>query len=89
MPVGDMREGESVQVADGITKITRMVTRFARPGEMLYNLETHNEHVYQVTSAGVLVHNTCYRDLRDLRVVTSHAPTRQRCAIPLFDLLQE
>ena len=42
------------------SSITRMESRFARPGEMLYNLEVHNEHVYQVTNAGILVHNTCH-----------------------------
>jgi len=30
-----------------------------KAGERVYNLEVHGEHVYQVTTAGVLVHNTC------------------------------
>ncbi len=54
-----MREGDSVKGIDGVTRITRIESRFARPGEMLYNLETHNEHVFQVTTAGILVHNSC------------------------------
>ena len=57
--IGEMREGESVKVSDGVTRITRIDSRLARAGEMLYNLETHNEHVYQVATAGVLVHNNC------------------------------
>lgn len=57
--IGQMKEGDWVKTASGLTKITRLDSRFARPGEMLYNLETHNEHVYQVTTAGILVHNTC------------------------------
>jgi hypothetical protein len=57
--VGQMREGETVKVEGGATRITKIDSRFARPGELLYNLETHNEHVYQVTTAGVLVHNDC------------------------------
>jgi len=60
--IGKMCEGAYVKVNDGITRITKIESRFARPGEMLYNLETHNEHVYQVTTAGILVHNTCADD---------------------------
>lgn len=59
VPIGDMHDGDFVKVNDGVTKITKIESRFARPGEMLYNLETHNEHVYQVTTAGILVHNNC------------------------------
>lgn len=59
VPVGEMREGDSVKVNGGTTRITKLTSRFAYPGEMLYNLETHNQHVYQVTTAGILVHNNC------------------------------
>ena len=80
LPIGEMREGETVQVEGGTTQITRIATRPARPGEMLYNLETYNEHVYQVTTAGVLVHNSCILDIRfrgargidSLRTATHH-----------------
>ena len=57
--IGEMREGETVQVNDGTTTITQIKSRLLEPGTMLYNLETHNEHVFQVTLAGVLVHNSC------------------------------
>jgi hypothetical protein len=59
VPIGQMREGDVVQVNGALTRITKLDSRFAYPGEMLYNLETHNEHVYQVTTAGILVHNSC------------------------------
>lgn len=61
--IGQMHEGDYVKVNDGVTRITKINSRFARPGEMLYNLETHNQHVYQVTTAGILVHNTCTWDV--------------------------
>lgn len=57
--IGDMNQGDWVKTASGLTQITKIDSRFARSGEMLYNLETHNEHVFQVTLAGVLVHNNC------------------------------
>jgi hypothetical protein len=73
LPIGDMREGETVQLAAGTTTITHLTSRPARAGEMLYNLETHNEHVYQVTSAGVLVHNTCSSLIRNNSGLVRHA----------------
>ena len=39
----------------------------AYAGELLYNLETHNEHVFQVSSTGILVHNTCDADFVRLK----------------------
>ena len=66
--IGEMNEGDWVKTASGLTQITNLDSRYARAGEMLYNLETHNEHVFQVTTAGILVHNTCttvYRVLND------------------------
>lgn len=59
VPIGEMQEGDFVRTIDGVTRITKFQSRFAHPGEMLYNVETHNEHVYQVTTAGILVHNSC------------------------------
>ena len=57
--IGGMRKGETVQVNDGTTTITELTSRSVGPGTMLYNLETHNEHVFQVTLAGIVVHNSC------------------------------
>ncbi len=65
--IGDMKEGDWVKTASGLTQITKLDSRFARSGEMLYNLETHNEHVFQVTLAGILVHNTCELDFVRLK----------------------
>lgn len=59
VPVGELKQGDRVRTQNGITSITSMSSRYPDPGEMLYNLETHNEHVYQVTTAGILVHNSC------------------------------
>ena len=59
VPIGDMHEGDFVKVKDGVARISKIQSRFARPGELLYNLETHNEHVYQVTTTAILVHNSC------------------------------
>lgn len=57
--IGEMNEGDWVKTASGLTQITNLDSRYAHSGEMLYNLETHNEHVFQVTLAGILVHNNC------------------------------
>lgn len=62
VPVGEMREGEMVKIVDGLLQITDIKSRFAQAGELLYNLETHNEHVYQVSDAGIIVHNSCLWD---------------------------
>ena len=55
---GDLFEGERVRVLNGDTK--RVVQKLPRPGpEVVYNIEVFGEHVYHVTSDGVLVHNGC------------------------------
>ncbi len=59
VPIGGVRQGELVKADGRHTRVARIVSRFARPGEMLHNLEVHGEHVYQVTEAGILVHNNC------------------------------
>jgi hypothetical protein len=84
VPVGEMREGETVKIVDGLTQITDIKSRFAKVGELLYNLETHNEHVYQVSNAGIVVHNSCISDIRfggargidSLRTATHHDITK-------------
>jgi hypothetical protein len=40
---GNVVTGVFAHEADGVTHITKIESRFARPGEMLYNLETHNQ----------------------------------------------
>ena len=55
VPLGELQEGEHTQSRDGLLKITR---RTALPDmQPVYNIEVHGEHVYEVTRAGVLVHN--------------------------------
>ena len=55
---GELFFGERVKLLNGETK--RVVQRFPRPGpEKVYNLEVFGEHVYHVTSDGILVHNDC------------------------------
>ena len=57
---GELYEGEQVQLYSGETK--RVTQKLARPGpELVYNIEVFGEHVYHVTSDGVLVHNACPR----------------------------
>lgn len=51
----DLRLGERVQGTDRFHRVTRIV-RINEPIQV-YNLEIHGQHVYQVSSLGVLVHN--------------------------------
>lgn len=56
VPIGEMDLGERVQTYHGETK--RIAAKLPRPGPQdVYNLEVYGEHVYHVTSAGLLVHN--------------------------------
>jgi hypothetical protein len=75
--IGEMHEGDTVQIRNGLARITRIESRLPSPGEMIYNLETHNEHVYTVTEFGILTHNFCaYRTRFDsqgrIRSVFAH-----------------
>lgn len=56
IPVGRLRHGERVRTKTGTAEVIAVAKR---PGEMVYNLEVHGEHVYEVSSMGVLVHNSC------------------------------
>ena len=58
-----MLEGERLLLYNGETK--RVVQKLPRPGpQVVYNLEIYGEHVYHVTSDGVMVHNSCKPLLR-------------------------
>jgi hypothetical protein len=85
--VGKMHEGDFVKIEDGVTCIARIESRFAGPGEMLYNLETHNEHVYQVTTAGILVHNSCAEIVGDIARKFGRFECKQ-CANAMADALK-
>lgn len=62
--IDELKRGDHVRLSDGIAAVAAVSSRVAFPGEMLHNLEVHNEHVYQVTTAGILVHNACADRLR-------------------------
>jgi len=55
---GELFDGERILLYSGETK--RIVQKLSRPDpEIVYNIEVFGEHVYHVTSDGVLVHNNC------------------------------
>jgi hypothetical protein len=50
-------EGENVCLFSGDT--ARIIQKLPRPGpQLVYNIEVHGEHVYEVSTKGILVHNT-------------------------------
>lgn len=51
----DFQPGDLVQGASGLHRVLRIV-RVAQPVSV-FNLEVHGQHVYQVSTLGVLVHN--------------------------------
>src|SRR5690606_13462538 len=58
IPAGDLRPGESLLSEVGLpVYVVRAELRLAPA--LVYNLEVNGEHVYAVTEAGVLVHNSC------------------------------
>jgi hypothetical protein len=57
--VGRLRRGERVRTLSGVAEVVGITKRPVKPGEIVYNLEVHGEHVYHVGYAGVLVHNQC------------------------------
>jgi hypothetical protein len=57
VPASALGVGEQVRTLAGLAHVTSVTAR--GPPEAVYNLEVHGEHVYQVTSLGVLVHNAC------------------------------
>jgi hypothetical protein len=59
VPASALGVGEQVRTLAGLAHVTSVTAR--GPPEAVYNLEVHGEHVYQVTSLGVLVHNACNR----------------------------
>ena len=54
---GELRAGERLKGVDGPASVTTVATR---PGHhCVYNIEVQGEHVYRVSSLGILVHNNC------------------------------
>ena len=66
--LSDLKPRDHVQSREGILQVIEVI----RLNDELpvYNLEVHGEHVYEVTSAGVLVHNNDCSDLA--KVLSSH-----------------
>ena len=83
--IGDIKEGDWVKTASGLIQIVKLDSRFARSGEMLYNLETHNEHVFQVALAGILVHNSCVIHGNPQYTSAAHAKSMQDMAQRMAD----
>ena len=57
IPAGQLRIGERLRTATGQTIRVSDIIRRGSP-QPVYNIEVHGEHVYHVTSTGILVHNS-------------------------------
>ncbi len=55
--LGELSEGETIQGAS--TFATVLDASIVRQPTLVYNVEIHGEHVYQVGGCGLLVHYTC------------------------------
>jgi len=55
-----LRAGTMLLTRAGPIAIASITSRSATPGERVYNLQIHGQHIYQVTAVGVLVHDECY-----------------------------
>jgi hypothetical protein len=55
VPLGELTEGATLQAADGIATVLSLA--HVTGSLPVYNIEVHNEQVYQVGEFGVLVHN--------------------------------
>ena len=62
IPAGHLQQGERVQLHNGETSHVVSLTPQLTP-EPVYNIEVHNEHVYEITANGVLVHNSSAANL--------------------------
>jgi hypothetical protein len=73
---GELVPNERVLLYNGETK--RVINKLSRPGpEFVYNLEVFGEHVYHVTTDGVLVHNNCLNFFEKNNIpVSNHAHGR-------------
>jgi len=63
VPARELRAGEELRTQSGAAATVASLVR--QPGSQpVFNLEVETEHVYFVGEAGVLVHNSCPRQLR-------------------------
>lgn len=58
VPAGKLKVGEHVKADDG-RSIAVVSIRHRDRESLVYNLEVHGQHVYQVSELGILVHNSC------------------------------
>jgi hypothetical protein len=87
---GDLREGEALRTADGsVTSVTSIDKHEA--AETVYNLEIDVEHVYYVSTAGVLVHNAYFpRTAQEMDELLGFEGTRKlMCKLELLCLVVE
>lgn len=56
VPASELRNGDRVQHVGGLAKIERVLPGYGT--FRVHNLEVHGDHVFRVSTAGVLVHNT-------------------------------
>lgn len=71
VPLGELVEGEVLEGLDGFAVVQRIT--ITRSPQKVYNIEVHDEHVFQVGILSVLVHNTvgCFGSYRELRNMIS------------------
>jgi|GEM_PF-1033355 len=56
---GNLQIGERLQCADGKSTRVEVVSRRSASRQEVYNFEVESEHVYNVGTSGILVHNAC------------------------------
>jgi hypothetical protein len=57
IPLGELIEGDTLQGFDGLAIVLGLsITTVAKP---VYNIEVHGEHVYEIGTYRLLVHNAC------------------------------
>ena len=57
LPAGQLQVGETLKLYDRLTQITSLTPNVGT--HQVFNLEVQGEHVFRVTTSGLLVHNTC------------------------------
>ena len=57
LPAGQLQVGETLKLHDRLTQITSLTPNAGT--HQVFNLEVQGEHVFRVTTSGLLVHNTC------------------------------
>jgi hypothetical protein len=74
VPAGELQSGERLRAESGVSRVASL-TRC--PDEAVCNLEVNGQHVYQVSSLGVLVHNSYGSAKEEGQNSTKESPNRQ------------